>query len=87
MKTGLLIPRRTRAQLDCFSPADHDRACASLDAIRASHARALADPALSEDRRARKLASIERLFLAELENINRACDLIDTFSHTLHNAA
>jgi hypothetical protein len=87
MKAGLFIPPRTHAQLDCMPPADHDRALSALEAIRASHARTTTDPALSEDRRIRKLASIERLFIAELEAIDRACDLMDSFDHTFSSAA
>ena len=77
MTRELFIPRRTVAQLPCLSPQAQAEARTTINAIQALWQRTQEDGSLDVARRQRKLASLERLFITELERIDRACGALE----------
>ncbi len=87
MTRPLFIPRKTQAQLDCFTIDASTALRGRLDMIQKSFARTALDNTIDQARRDRKLAQLERLFLAELQEIDRNCVTLDTMSLALSSAA
>ena len=79
MTKEMFIPRRTLAQLPCVPANVRHDALAAIESLLVSWKRTHADAGLAADRRARKLAGIERMFIAELERIDRACGAIEQY--------
>ncbi|MCC0004694.1 MAG: hypothetical protein H6872_05955 [Methylobacteriaceae bacterium] len=78
MTRELFIPRRTLVQLPCLPLDAQVAARATIETIKASWRRTMEDRSLDEARRQRKLASIERLFIAELQRIDRHCTAMES---------
>ena len=71
MTKEMFIPRRTLAQLPCVPANVRHDALAAIESLQVSWKRTHADAGLAADRRARKLAGIER--------IDRACGAIEQY--------